>query len=73
MINKEIYEEMKKRGISRLCHFTKSKNFAHIINDFNGIIATDKLPEGYKDINDINRFDKKTDYVCCSVQYPNIY
>jgi len=38
MINKEIYEEMKKRGISRLCHFTKSKNFAHIINDFNELL-----------------------------------
>lgn len=68
-----LSEELDKRNITRLCHFTKSKNLGHIFNDFDGILATAKIPTPYKDINDDSRFDGKPDYVCCSVQYPNLY
>ncbi|MBE6069356.1 MAG: DUF4433 domain-containing protein [Clostridium lundense] len=68
-----ILKEIKDRGITRLCHFTKSKNLSHILNDFNGILSTDKLPEAYRDINDFERYDGRLDYVCCSIQYPNIF
>lgn len=72
-MNEVILKEIKARGITRLCHFTKSKNLSHILNDFNGIIATDELPELYKDINDSERYDGKLEYVCCSIQYPNFF
>lgn len=71
MENKQILLEMKNRNIKRICHFTNSKNLSHILNDFKGIYATDFLLENYKDYNDDLRLDGKTDYICCSIQYPN--
>lgn len=65
--------EMKNRNIKRICHFTNSKNLSHILNDFKGIYATDFLLENYKDYNDDLRLDGKTDYICCSIQYPNVF
>lgn len=73
MVDNEILNEIEKRGIKRICHFTKSKNLSHILNDFKGIYAIDFLPENYKDCNDSLRLDGKTDYICCSIEYPNIF
>ena len=42
-MNKEILDEINRRGISRLCHFTKAKNIPYILNDFNGILPTDGI------------------------------
>lgn len=64
---------IEKRGITRICHFTKAKNLPHVFNDFGGILSTDKLPDKYKDVNDFSRYDGKTDFICCSIQYPNIF
>ena len=69
----EIRKELIQRGINRLCHFTKSKNLAHILNSFDGILATDMIPNLYKEVNDNHRLDGKKDYICCSIQYPNVY
>ena len=68
-----ILGEITERGITRLCHFTKSKNLGHILDDFEGILATSEIPNGYKDVNDFERYDGKPDYVCCSIQYPNFF
>ena len=68
-----IFSEINKRGITRLCHFNKSKNLGHILNGFEGILATDMLPKLYKEVNDNSRFDGKSEYVCCSIQYPNVF
>lgn len=73
MKDSEILTEIENRCIKRICHFTKSKNLSHILNDFKGIYATDFLPESYKDCNDSLRLDGKTDYICCSIEYPNIF
>lgn len=72
-MNKEILDEINRRGISRLCHFTKAKNIPYILNDFNGILPTDGIPEYYRDVNDEHRFDGKKNYICCSIEYPNVY
>lgn len=72
-MKRDILEEMKKKGITRLCHFTKSKILPQILNNFNGILATDTIPEYYRETNDKNRYDGKSNYVCCSVEYPNVY
>ncbi|MDR7074966.1 DarT ssDNA thymidine ADP-ribosyltransferase family protein [Fictibacillus barbaricus] len=69
----EIIDGIHQRGITRLCHFTKSNNLAHILRNESGIVANTFLDD-QKEIlkrNDENRYDGKEDYVCCSVQYPN--
>lgn len=58
-------------GATRLCHFTKVKSFVHILAEEEGILATDFVKEDVKQQNDLERLDNATDYVCCSLQYPN--
>ncbi len=64
-------EEIKDRGITRLCHFTRSNKALHILSSEAGIKAVDFLEKDIYDANDTNRLDGKTDYVNCSIQYPN--
>ncbi|MGH9061221.1 MAG: DarT ssDNA thymidine ADP-ribosyltransferase family protein, partial [Acidimicrobiales bacterium] len=64
--------EARKRGVTRLCHFTKSSSLAHIlatgeIRDTAALIAS---PDGYRP-TDERRRDKRFGYVCCSLEYPN--
>ena len=40
----------KRRGITRLCHFTPSRNLAHIAGDLRGILAAKYLQEDEKAI-----------------------
>lgn len=72
-MNKITLMDIKKRNITRLCHFTKSKNIPHILEEFKAIKSSDKIPSHYKDVNDILRLDGKKSHVCCSVEYPNLY
>lgn len=70
---KKLEDEIKERGITRLCHFTKSKNFLNIINDSKYIYSVQQMSENMKDINDEHRYDHKLDHISCSIQYPNEY
>lgn len=76
-MNNEILEEIKRRGITRLCHFTNSRSFIHIIQKEAGIIANQFLGSeeevGILKRNDQNRFDDREDYVSCSIEYPNTW
>lgn len=72
-MKKVTIEQIQERGINRLCHFTKAKNLTYILEELNGILASELIPAHIKDINDENRLDNKLDYICCSVEYPNIY
>lgn len=66
--------EIKQRGITRLCHFTKISKILHILTSENGIVANTFLNQTNDDIletNDKNRFDGKEDYISCSIEYPN--
>ena len=67
MFNKEV----KERGISRLCHFTRSDTALKILSSENGIKAVDFLDKDIYDANDPYRLDGRTDCVNCSIQYPN--
>ena len=69
----EILNIVNQRGITRLCHFTKSNNLAHILRNESGIMANTFLDDQIEILkkNDEYRYDNKEDYVCCSVQYPN--
>lgn len=66
-------EQIMERGITRLCHFTKSKNISHILGEQNGILSSDIIPKHIKDINDNLRLDNKKEYICCSIEYPNVF
>lgn len=64
------------RGISRLCHFTPSRNLVHIATDPNGLLASAHLRDDEKAVfnaTDKQRLDGFPDHVCCSVQYPNAW
>lgn len=72
----KFQDEIQRRGITRLCHFTKSSNLPFILGDGkfekNGILSTDYIRQSdYLEELDKNRLDGYTDYVCCSVQQPN--
>jgi ssDNA thymidine ADP-ribosyltransferase, DarT len=73
LISKRIVEKQ----ITRLCHFTNSRSFLHIMSNPNGIIASNFLSsedkEEYYKQNDELRKDGKLDYISCSVQYPNTW
>ena len=65
-----------RRGITRLCHFTPSRNLGHISNDPRGILASQHLEEDEKAVlnrTDSRRLDGHPDHVCCSIQYPNAW
>ena len=65
-----------RRGITRLCHITPSRNLAHIANDPRGILSSRHLKEDERSVlnpTDTRRLDGYPDHVCCSVQYPNAW
>ncbi|AIQ70272.1 DarT ssDNA thymidine ADP-ribosyltransferase family protein [Paenibacillus graminis] len=64
---------IQEKGITRLCHFTKSKSFLHIMSNEIGIRAN-KFFDNEEELlnkNDEFRFDGREDFVCCSIEYPN--
>jgi hypothetical protein len=70
-----VSEALDQLGVTRLAHFTPSKNLPHILRD--GMIRSskdlaDNAPE-YFSPTDRARFDQQPDKVCCSFQYPNGY
>ena len=65
------YDILIKRGVTRLCHFTKLQNLTHIITSADGILASSSIRQDTKNVNDTARYDGELDFVCCSVQYPN--
>ena len=70
-----IQRECASRGITRICHFTQSRNLAHIFDDPLGLCSTRTLQEHNLPHNptDTERFDGKDDLICCSIEYPNTY
>ena len=70
----EMMEEIKKRHITRLVHFTRIESLAEIIR-YREIASTRRLRDRYRMtvVNDRRRIDGHLDYVCCSIEYPNVY
>ncbi len=64
------------RRITRLCHFTPSRNLIHILTGEMGILATKKLQENERSAftqTDLERLDRHEGYICCSIEYPNVW
>lgn len=72
-MNKLIKADVHRRGISRLCHFTPSRNLPHIL-DLGAVLPTQSLKDDIRAVfnpTDLQRLDGFESHVCCSVQYPN--
>ncbi len=71
-----IRQDAVARGITRLCHFTPSRNLVHIASGSSGVLATKMLKASERSIytqTDLRRFDGYENSVCCSIQYPNAW
>lgn len=71
-----IQREAENRKITRLCHFTPSRNLVHILTGETGILATRKLQQNERTIftaTDLERLDRHEGYICCSIEYPNAW
>ena len=71
-----IRREAQRRGITRLCHFTPSRNLISIARGETGVLATRHLRADEQAIftpPDLLRLDRHDEYVCCSIQYPNAW
>jgi len=71
----QIQQECAARGITRLCHFTQSRNLSHMFDEPNGLWSTRTLRNNDMPHNptDPDRYDGRDDLICCSVEYPNTY
>ncbi len=75
-MNVHIREDAQRRGITRLCHFTPTRNLVHILTDEVGIDARERLDRGGVrpfTATDSARLDAYTDHINCSVEYPNLW
>jgi hypothetical protein len=72
----EIRTEVRERGITRLCHFTPSRNLGHIARGDMGLLSTAKLEADERRLfnaTDLRRFDGRKTHISCSVEYPNAW
>ncbi len=72
----EIKGEVEQRGITRICHFTPSRNLVHIASGQTGILATKELRgdrERVFTLTDGRRLDGHLECISCSVEYPNLW
>ena len=75
-IDLQIQKECMRLGISRLCHFTPSRNLAHIIAGKIGVLATEHLEKSERKVfnaTDLKRYDGYKSHICCSIEYPNVW
>lgn len=69
-----VLTEARRRGITRLCHFTKSANLAHILatGEIRATADLQQSTDGYRPTDDERR-DGQLQHVCCSIEYPNAW
>jgi len=71
-----IKTEALKREITRLCHFTPSRNLGQILSGKVGILSTRKLRDDERNVftaTDLQRLDGFPDHISCSIEYPNAW
>ena len=75
-MNEAIQNDVLRRGITRLCHFTPSRSLAHILATGAGVLPTRLLKEEERLLfnpTDLQRLDGHVDHICCSIEYPNAW
>jgi len=73
IVNSAIQDEVKKRNITRLCHFVHTNKLLHILNSEEGIRAVNFIEYDILKQNDELRLDGKKDFINCSIEYPNYW
>ncbi len=71
-----LFEAIARRQIRRICHFTPSRNLGHILMGKRGVLASAQLTADERNVfnpTDLERFDRHTGHVCCSVEFPNAW
>lgn len=71
-----IRTEAGRREISRLAHFTPTRNLVHIATSDEGLKSTQMLlEEESSEFNqqDLQRLDGHPDHISCTIEYPNAY
>lgn len=74
-MNIQIQSDCATRGITRLCHFTPSRNLIHVLSSR---YLKDRQTLNIEARDEVNptddlRLDGRLDKICCSVEYPNTY
>jgi hypothetical protein len=75
-VSVQIERSVAARGISRLCHFTPSRNLLHIAAGRVGVLSTSALEKEERaafNATDIARLDGQKGHICCSIEYPNAW
>ncbi|MBJ7411839.1 MAG: DUF4433 domain-containing protein [Phenylobacterium sp.] len=75
-MNAALQSAVSDRGITRLCHFTPSRNLQHIAAGEVGILSTANLQDDERAVynpTDLQRLDRQTGHICCSIEYPNAW
>jgi hypothetical protein len=75
-VNEKIKAEVERRGITRLCHFTPSRNLGQILSGAIGVLATVNLEKDERHVfapTDLQRLDRHKDHISCSIEYPNAW
>lgn len=69
-----IWAEARRRGITRVCHFTKSANLAHILatGELRDAVTLRAGTDGFRP-TDLERLDGHPHLINCSVEYPNTW
>ena len=74
-LNEDIFTDSAERGITRLCHFTPSRNLIHVLAS--GYLkdrhSLDLERTGEANPTDAFRLDGHRDKICCTIEYPNSY
>ena len=70
----DIMDEVSRRGITRLCHFTHLSSFRQIV-DHKAVLSTQVLVRKRLTaaVNDRQRLDGHLDYIPCSLTFPNLW
>lgn len=71
-----IRAEAERREISRLAHFTPTRNLVHIVASDDGLKSTAMLLEEERsefNQQDLKRLDGYPDHISCAIEYPNSY
>ena len=69
-----VMDEVARRGITRLCHFTHLSSFRQIV-DHKAVLSTQVLVRKRLTdaVNDRQRLDGHLDYISCSLTFPNLW
>lgn len=71
----QINSDATRRGITRLCHYTGSRNFIQMVTESSAILPTKVAQEtGVTiNVNDQERWDGRPDHISTSVEFPNAW